>query len=1028
MIARWSYFSRATTNSLLRACLLSCRTGLFVSVFMLIMPAAHTDGLHRNLFPWDTSFETGRAGWVCWNNGSPDNWSLDSTTAFHGNTSLKFAWPVKLEAYRFTLEKDHQYSFSCYIKTDKPGARCDVIMFTRAPDGTDAVHGVSSFTCSQSWQRAVAEVPAHSYTTDDWRLMIIPRDDATFWVDAFQLEEGDLTDYTYHESISISTGEPANVYTRNQHNKTFKIGLYNPSQSGSRRVVRYTVVDFNGKAVQNGSSNLLLLPGEHTELAVNLPKDLDNGFYTIAASLNDGDRKLYRSKTSFCIVPVVNPSVDSAKAFFGTADYATEVSEEIFTGLTRIGSKWFNVPFRIGWSDIEPVKGEYHWDTMDKQVAFVKKFGINMVGYIYDFVPKWAASDQVDSRPRDMADFEEFIYRLVSRYKNDIRIWDVLSEADLAVKDAWGTDSVKAYAEFLRAAHQGAHRADPGCVLVGCSVSNGDTSTGYPFTRAVLKELGDDIDGMAPHPYTSPRSFGPSRSAIGPVEYGVPSHLEEAQRLANRKHLWIGEFGYDYHCLPDSSYAGDHAAYMAQTLIIARSMKSIERFLWFTSYYHYWTNVQESYGLWIDDLDPMPAVAAYATAVHLLGDVSARAKLNLGKSVEAYAFSGGGRAVAAVWASAQAGDVSLVIPKTPEIRALNIVGTDITRRLSAGKSIRIKLNKLPVYIVASNMSIEDMQKIISLSRLDTTLPVKAGILVPDSKTVRVVLTNMTKASQNVTLKVNCPLSVQNPLRKMHLKSDEVKTVDLKIIGSSFVGGNDYDISAKIDSGGKSTISSKKFSFMSCPKISHPVSLDGNLDEWSNIKPLAQLGQRDVMPPDAIVHKLWSGNDDLSAVTYLAHDDNNLYLAAKVTDDKHFNTQTGSTIWNGDAIQIGIDSTGLAMASADGARAGYSSNDAEIGFALTSSGEHVYQWFPSVKDPGNTVKCRGKQDGQYTIYEAAVPFTSLPNPSRWRSGMIMGFSLAVLDDDDGSGKKYWMEITPGIVGCKDPSFFRSVILE
>lgn len=1001
---------------------------MFLGLLSLLgVYTAYADGIHKNLLHWDTSFETGKNAWVCWSNAYPDNWSIDSTTAFHGAKSLRFTYPTKLEAYRFLLDKDREYTFSCYLKTDKPGAKCNVIMFTRDPNGKDAVHGVVGFECSREWKRVVAKILKQSFTTDDWRLIISSTDNATFWLDAFQLEEGSLSDYNYQETLSVATGEPANVYIRDQKTKTFRIGLYNPSRTDCRRIVRYTVVDFNGKAIQNGSNSVLLHPGEHSELIISLPKGLDNGFYTIAASLNDGSRKLYRDRISFCMVPPVAPVTDSAKAFFGTADYQYESSEEIFTALSRIGSKWFNVPFWAGWRNIEPVKGEYHWDMLDRQVAFVKKHGMNMIGYIFDFIPKWAASDNIDSRPRDMADFEEFIYQLVSRYKNDIKIWDVLSEPDLAIKDAWGPDSVKAYAEFLRAAYRGAHRADPDCTVVGCSVSNSDTSTGYPFTRAVLKELGGEIDGMAPHPYTYPRSFGPGRNAIGPVEYGIRKHLEEAGKLVKGKHLWVGEYGFDYHCLPDSEYARDHAAYMAQSLIIARSLESIERFLWFTAYYHYWSDAQESYGLWTNDLDPMPAVAVFATAVNLLNDVSTRTRLDLGKSAEAYVFSSGNRSTTAVWASNQARDVSLIIPKSLKIRVINTVGTDITRRISKNKNICIKLDKWPVYIVGSNMSMSEMQKLLSFGKLEMAMPLKAGIFVPDKNTISVKLTEMTKAARNIVLKIDCPLALRDAARKVLLKPDEIKTVDFKIDGPGFIGEKDYNIGLKIDFDGKSAVINKKLNFTDCPRMRGPVTVDGNLDEWLEMKPFTQLDQSNIMPPDMIVHKFWNGNDDLSATVYLAYDESNLYFAANVADDKHFNLRTGSMIWNGDALQIGIDSNGSALSPAEGGTVGYSQNDAEIGFALTSSGEQVYQWFPNTGNP-NKVKCRIKRDGQHTIYEAAIPFTSLPNPERWGAGMVMGFSMVILDDDDGSGAKYRLELSPGIVNRKDPSVFRKVILE
>jgi hypothetical protein len=187
--------------------------------------------------------------------------------------------------------------------------------------------------------------------------------------------------------------------------------------------------------------------------------------------------------------------------------------------------------------------------------------------------------------------------------------------------------------------------------------------------------------------------------------------------------MWIGEYGFDHHCLPDSTYAKEFAAYMAQSFIIARSIKEVERLLWYNSYNQNWTNVTEQYGMWTDAFVPMPAVAVYANISNLLDSVTDREQLDMGKSVECYVFQRGADAVAAIWATHLARDIEIDIPKNPKLKVLNVVGNS----LPSSQARHMPLTESPVFLVAQNTSIKQLEQFISTCKINTPLAIKADV-------------------------------------------------------------------------------------------------------------------------------------------------------------------------------------------------------------------------------------------------------------------------------------------------------------
>jgi hypothetical protein len=111
------------------------------------------------------------------------------------------------------------------------------------------------------------------------------------------------------------------------------------------------------------------------------------------------------------------------------------------------------------------------------------------------------------------------------------------------------------------------------------------------------------------------------------------------------------------------------------------------------------------------------------------------------------------------------------------------------------------------------------------------------------------------------------------------------------------------------------------------------------------------------------------------------------------------------------------------------KSGYDPDDSEFGIALTPKGPQTFQWSGSPDGAGRFppgAQLAVKRVDDTTVYEWTVPWELLklaPQPGR-----VFGFNAVFLDvDQKGKTARYWMGLTPGICGGKDPAAFHDFVL-
>lgn len=165
---------------------------------------------------------------------------------------------------------------------------------------------------------------------------------------------------------------------------------------------------------------------------------------------------------------------------------------------------------------------------------------------------------------------------------------------------------------------------------------------------------------------------------------------------------------------------------------------------------------------------------------------------------------------------------------------------------------------------------------------------------------------------------------------------------------------------------------------------------------------------------------YGGEEDLSGQLSLRWDNDYLYLTGDIRDDVFAHGSSGIEIFRNDGIQFSI-APGMP---------GDSGSWYEYGLAMTPDGPEIYRWMGMQGMKTGTVEngsleIERQEDKQLTSYQLRLPWSEL-KPMQPGVGQALSFSLLV-NDNDGAGRKGYIEWGGGIGGTKDARLFRSIVL-
>lgn len=176
-------------------------------------------------------------------------------------------------------------------------------------------------------------------------------------------------------------------------------------------------------------------------------------------------------------------------------------------------------------------------------------------------------------------------------------------------------------------------------------------------------------------------------------------------------------------------------------------------------------------------------------------------------------------------------------------------------------------------------------------------------------------------------------------------------------------------------------------------MSDTLELDGDWADWGTA---TQYGA------NTVVYGLdkWTDKNDLEAAYRVSWDEDYLYFAVKVRDDKFVQKATGADLYKGDSIELLFDVNlygdyGSNSLSPDDFQLGISP-----GYETINEGTEAYLWFPTDRAGKKNGVIIGASGGNelYRV-EFAIPWSLFGiTPA---VGQHYGFALSISDNDSGS---------------------------
>jgi hypothetical protein len=137
---------------------------------------------------------------------------------------------------------------------------------------------------------------------------------------------------------------------------------------------------------------------------------------------------------------------------------------------------------------LEPRKGEWHFETLDRYVELAERRGVGLLLPL-GLSPAWASSRPFEksiygpgnaAEPKDIKDWRTYVKAIATRYKGRIRDYEIWNEPNL--KRFWAGD-VGHMVDLTREASAVIHGIDPGSTVVSPSATNADGSDGFGDER-----------------------------------------------------------------------------------------------------------------------------------------------------------------------------------------------------------------------------------------------------------------------------------------------------------------------------------------------------------------------------------------------------------------------------------------------------------------------------------------------------------------------------------------------------------------
>jgi hypothetical protein len=257
------------------------------------------------------------------------------------------------------------------------------------------------------------------------------------------------------------------------------------------------------------------------------------------------------------------------------------------------GTTWPAVPFSewrlwdagVSWPQLEPEPGKWNFQLLDSYARMAAERHVDVL-LTLGLTPAWASSRPDEpsayakgnaAEPRRLADWEEYIRVVATRYRGRIHEFEIWNEPN--AKGTF-TGSVEAMTQLSRAAYRVLKSVDPAITVVSPAAT---ADQGFLWLDEFLRRGGCEYaDIIGYHFYVTPRPPEAMLTLITRVKTVL------RQRGCENKPLWNTESGWT----DPKHFASDEeaAAYLLRTYLL-NWLLGVQRCYWYAWDNHNWSTL-----------------------------------------------------------------------------------------------------------------------------------------------------------------------------------------------------------------------------------------------------------------------------------------------------------------------------------------------------------------------------------------------------------------------------------------------------
>jgi hypothetical protein len=798
--------------------------------------------------------------------------------------------------------------------------------------------------------------------------------------------------------------------------------------TAAERKLRYSVTDFYGKTLEEGSAALkftYLLDAQAVSIDRLEPfskklalKPPTRGINYVNVRLVDGNRTLKVRSSSFAVLPPQpGPLEFDDISPFGVV-MGLGGDDKHLAILERIGVRWAEIPFPWCWQEMN--RGKISLQASEKTQDAYDRHHIRVMASIVG-TPRWAAFPEnggaelqhtygswETTPPSDPALLATFTREAARKFKGRIKHWQYGNEMHL--EWAWhGKGATQEYLiECLKAFRQAVKEADP-----EAQVHLGGTALNHWHT---FYDKDGDVWDPTFEKYRQMNAlqfldvFNIHNNLIAEVSIENSRIKGTLAKYGHPRPVWDCETHAGYRWKDkEGAQAGRRVAEDVGALA-----RGIDRIFWFAGWTANYKSAEEEYtaqtpvrydGILQDDLAPTPALVAYAVEIWQLAGAKPVRELDLGGAFRAFEFVRNDRPLTVLWSRKGDGLPLTLHADSNEVRTVDLMGNERTEVCPEGLLSLTLDHEMPLYVHAK-LRPEAVAELLVRPRFTS---------LSQSPELVVSVRNIGDRPLEGVLKVNPRASwATEPAERRFDAVERGKAAEWAFpIGRGTLFLDELaSVEVRLETKRHTQATTAQVSLLPVPRALRTPTIDGDLSEWP----------RQAVPlPLSLGEEVAAGKrNDLVSTSRMLWNDACVYFGAEVLDSTFFQRDSGGNTWKGDSIQVAF--TPL---DADPKKLDYSI----VNLALTPNGPEVWR-VHCVETPGSGpqaalagAKLAVKRLDDRLLYEAALPVAELlgktPQP-----GDSVKFSLLV-NDADLSGKRRWAGWAGGLADCQGPRLFAAI---